>query len=56
LPWGSKKDVHSTQEQAHKKLMVLMFGLSLAVGIALGVIGGRVLNAQQEPVKRTVLL
>ncbi len=34
----------------------LMFGLTLAVGIALGVIGGQVLNAQQEPVKRTALL
>lgn len=34
----------------------LLLGLTLAVGIAVGVIGDGVLNAQQEPVKRTVLL
>ena len=34
----------------------LMLGLALAAGIAVGVIGDQVLNAQQEPVKRTVLL
>jgi len=33
-----------------------MVGLTLAVGIAVGVIGGQILNARQEPVKRTVLL
>lgn len=31
-------------------------GLTLAVGIAAGVIGARVLNAQPQPVTRTVLL
>ncbi len=34
----------------------LMLGLTLAVGVTLGVIGGQVLNAQQEAVKRTALL
>ena len=42
------------------KRRVLMFGLTLVVGIALGMIGTQVLNAQyaqqQEPVKRTTLL
>ncbi len=41
------------------KRMVLMLSLTLAVGIALGVTGTHVLNAQygqqQEPIKRTVL-
>lgn len=34
----------------------LLLGLTLAVGITVGVIGDWVLNAQQEPIKRTVLL
>ncbi|MDE2179944.1 MAG: cupin domain-containing protein [candidate division NC10 bacterium] len=34
----------------------LLLSLTLTVGIALGVIGTQVLNAQQEPMKRTVLL
>ena len=34
----------------------LLLGLTLTVGIALGVIGTQALNAQQEPMKRTVLL
>lgn len=34
----------------------LLLTLSLAVGIAVGVIGTQALNAQQEPMKRTVLL
>ena len=34
---------------------VWMFGFTLAVGIALGAIGNHAVNAQQEPVKRTVL-
>ena len=34
----------------------LMLALTLTVGIALGVFGSRILNAQQEPVKRTTLL
>jgi len=33
-----------------------MLGLTLAVGIAAGVIGAQVLNAQPQPVTRTVLL
>ena len=36
--------------------MALMFSFTLAVGIAVGMIGDRVLSAQQEPIKRTVLL
>jgi quercetin dioxygenase-like cupin family protein len=35
---------------------VVMLTLTLAGGIALGVVGSHVLNAQQEPIKRTVLL
>lgn len=38
------------------KRMALLLGLTLAVGIVVGVIGDQVLSAQQEPVKRTVLL
>jgi quercetin dioxygenase-like cupin family protein len=38
------------------KRTVVMLTLALAAGIALGMIGSQVLNAQQEPVKRTVLL
>ena len=34
----------------------LLLTLTLTVGIALGVIGTQALNAQQEPMKRTVLL
>ncbi len=34
----------------------LLSGVTLALGIALGVTGTSVLNAEQEPVKRTVLL
>jgi quercetin dioxygenase-like cupin family protein len=36
--------------------MGLLLTLTLTVGIALGVIGTQVLHAQQEPMKRTVLL
>lgn len=34
----------------------LLLSLTLTVGIALGVIGTQVLNAQQAPMKRTVLI
>ena len=33
-----------------------MLALTVTVGIALGVFGSRILNAHQEPVKRTTLL
>ncbi len=33
-----------------------MFALTLMIGIALGVIGSQTVNAQQEPMKRTMLL
>ena len=41
-----------------RRALALMLGLTLAVGIALGMIGTQLLNAQQkqEPIKRTVLL
>lgn len=35
---------------------VVMLTIALVVGIAVGMIGNQVLNAQQEPVRRTVLL
>lgn len=38
------------------KRMALMLALTLTVGIVVGVVGNQVLNAQQEPVKRKVLL
>lgn len=38
------------------KRMGLLLTLTLIVGIALGVIGTQVLNAQQAPMKRTALL
>jgi quercetin dioxygenase-like cupin family protein len=38
------------------KRTVAMLILTLAVGIALGMVGSHVLHAQQEPIKRTVLL
>ena len=34
---------------------VVMLTLALVVGIAVGMLGNQVLNAQQEPIKRTVL-
>jgi quercetin dioxygenase-like cupin family protein len=37
------------------KRTVLMLALTLAVGVVLGAIGNQALNAQQDPVKRTVL-
>ncbi len=37
------------------KRMAWMLIVTLAVGIAVGMIGTQVLNAQQQPVKRTVL-
>lgn len=37
------------------KRTVIMLTLALAVGIAVGMIGAQLLNAQQEPVKRTPL-
>ncbi len=40
-----------------RRTLAFMLGLTLAVGIALGMIGTQVLNAQQqEPIKRTVLM
>jgi len=38
------------------KRTAVMLAVSLAVGIALATIGSRSLNAQQEPLKRTMLL
>ena len=38
------------------KRIAFLLGVALAVGIAVGVIGTQVLNAQQEPMKRTDLL
>ena len=38
------------------KQRALLLGVTLAVGIPVGVIGTTVLNAQQEPMKRAVLL
>ena len=38
------------------KRIALLLGVTLAVGIGAGMIGHQVLNAQQEPMKRTVLL
>jgi quercetin dioxygenase-like cupin family protein len=38
------------------KRTVVMLTLAVAVGITLGMVGSQVLNAQQEPVTRTVLL
>lgn len=35
---------------------LLLLSLALAVGIAIGTLGSHVLNAQQDPFKRTVLL
>jgi len=38
------------------KRSALMLGVTFAVGLAVGAIGTRILNAQQEPFKRTVLM
>jgi len=38
------------------KRSALMLGVTFAVGLAVGAIGTQILNAQQEPFKRTVLL
>lgn len=44
------------RKEASMKHTALLFGLALTVGIALGIVGTKALNAQQEPMKRTVLL
>jgi len=44
------------QVEVPMKRTVCMLALAVAVGIAIGTIGTQVLNAQQEPLKRTVLL
>lgn len=38
------------------KRMAVMLAVTLVVGIALGVIGSQSLNAEQQPLKRTMLL
>jgi len=38
------------------KRMPVMLTLTLTVGVALGMAGSHVLHAQQEPIKRTVLV
>jgi quercetin dioxygenase-like cupin family protein len=38
------------------KRMAIMLSLTFVMGLVLGIIGTQVLNAQQEPVKRKVLL
>ena len=38
------------------KRTAFVIGLTLAVGMYLGAVGNQILHAQQEPVKRTVLL
>ncbi len=38
------------------KRTALVLGLTLAMGVAMGAIGDQVLNAQQEPLKRTELM
>jgi len=38
------------------KRMPVMLTLTLALGIVLGIVGSHVLHAQQEPIKRTVLV
>ncbi|MBF8261204.1 MAG: hypothetical protein HW376_733 [candidate division NC10 bacterium] len=38
------------------KRTAVMLAVTLVVGIALGVIGSRSLNAEQQPLKRTMLL
>ena len=38
------------------KRTVVMLSLTLAAGIILGMVGSHVLHAQQEPIKRTVLV
>jgi len=43
------------EEKAMKRTAV-MLAVTLAVGIALATLGSRSLNAQQEPLKRTMLL
>jgi len=43
------------EEKAMKRTAV-MLAVTLTVGIALGVIGSRSLNAEQQPLKRTMLL
>jgi quercetin dioxygenase-like cupin family protein len=46
----------TTRKTAPMKQTVVMLAVALALGIAVGMIGSQVLNAQQEPVTRTVLL
>lgn len=38
------------------KRMAVVLALTLAVGVALGIIGSQILNAQQQPITRNVLL
>src|SRR3989304_10126933 len=44
------------RKEATMRRMTVLLGVTLAVGIAVGAIGARVLSATQGPVTRTVLL
>src|SRR5215470_5235032 len=44
------------QKEEAMRGTAIILGLTLAMGIAVGVLGTRFLSAQQEPLKRTVLL
>jgi quercetin dioxygenase-like cupin family protein len=49
-------DIAQDGKELAMKRAALMLGLGLAVGITVGTIGIRALNAQPEPVEETVLL
>lgn len=51
----SPKDLQQQEGQSMKKTAVIC-SLMLAGGVVLGVIGDRVLNAKEDPVKSTLLI
>jgi quercetin dioxygenase-like cupin family protein len=59
-PAEASSIMHPLAAVQHKEVVMrrtaIMLVLTLAVGLALGALGDRLLSAQQEPLKRTVLL
>jgi quercetin dioxygenase-like cupin family protein len=55
MPSREILDTFNKKEAAMKRTL-LVLGFTLAVGIVVGVMGSRVLDAQQEPLRRSVLL
>jgi quercetin dioxygenase-like cupin family protein len=49
-------DYYPHQEERTMRRTAVLVSVTLAIGITLGVLGDRILSAQQQPIKRTELL